>query len=187
MIFKETSVRGAYLVDADVFEDERGSFARLFSLEEFEEHGLSLEVTASAVSFNQKRGTLRGLHYQAPPHAQAKLVRALRGAALDVIVDLRVGSPSYGKWVGVTLEPNGKQVFIPPGCAHGYATLEPDTEIAYKCDAYYAAEAEGGINFADPAIGIDWPVSQRDAIVSEKDRALPMLRDFVSPFVMEPA
>ncbi len=181
----ELAIPGVLVVSPRRFDDARGHFMETYRANDFAEAGIGARFVQDNQALSTAAGTIRGLHFQRQPHAQAKLVRALRGAAFDVIVDLRVGSPAFGRWAGVTLEPNGKQVFIPHGCAHGYATLQPDTEIAYKCDAYYAADAEGGINFADPDVGIEWPVAVRGAIVSDKDRALPLLRDFASPFVME--
>jgi dTDP-4-dehydrorhamnose 3,5-epimerase len=179
------AIPGVLLVTPRRLDDARGYFMETYRTSDFSDLGIPARFVQDNQAFSKLAGTIRGLHFQRPPHAQAKLVRALRGAAFDVIVDLRVGSPAYGKWVGVRLDPNGAQVFLPRGCAHGYATLEPNTEIAYKCDAYYSAEADGGVNFADPAIGVEWPVAPRNAIVSDKDRALPLLRDFVSPFARE--
>ena len=130
-------------------------------------------------------GTVRGLHFQAPPHAQAKLVRCGRGAIFDVAVDIRRGSPTYGHWVGYTLSAeNGAQLYIPAGFAHGFATLEPNSEIIYKCSDYYAPETEGALRWDDPEIGIDWPVTG-NAILSEKDTAAPLLADLDSPFTWE--
>jgi dTDP-4-dehydrorhamnose 3,5-epimerase len=181
----ELAIPGVLVISPRRFDDARGHFMETYRVSDFAELGIRSRFVQDNQALSKAVGTIRGLHFQRPPHAQAKLVRVLRGAAFDVIVDLRVGSPAYGKWAGVTIAPDGKQVFIPPGCAHGYATLEPDTEVAYKCDAYYAADADAGVNFADPAIGIAWPVPLRNAIVSDKDRALPLLRDFVSPFALE--
>jgi dTDP-4-dehydrorhamnose 3,5-epimerase len=181
----ELAIPGLLAISPRRFDDARGYFMETYRASDFAEIGVRARFVQDNQALSKARGTIRGLHFQRPPHAQAKLVRAIRGVAFDVIVDLRAGSPAYGKWVSVTLEPDGQQVFIPQGCAHGYATLEPDTEIAYKCDAYYAAEADSGINFADPAIAIAWPVALPDAVVSDKDRALPLLRDFASPFVLE--
>jgi dTDP-4-dehydrorhamnose 3,5-epimerase len=179
------AIPGVLVVTPRRFDDARGHFMETYRASEFAGLGIPARFVQDNQAFSKLAGTIRGLHFQRPPHAQAKLVRVLRGAAFDVIVDLRVGSATYGKWAGVRLDPDGTQVFVPRGCAHGYATLEPNTELAYKCDAYYAAEADSGVNFADPAIGIDWPVAPRNAIVSDKDRALPPLRDVVSPFAME--
>jgi dTDP-4-dehydrorhamnose 3,5-epimerase len=181
----ELAIKGVLVIAPRRFDDARGHFMETYRANEFAGLGISATFVQDNQALSKAAGTIRGLHFQRPPYAQAKIVQALRGAAFDVVVDLRTGSRTYGKWVGVKLEPDGLQVFIPRGCAHGYATLEPNTEIAYKCDAYYTADAEGGVNFADPAIGIAWPVDVRTAIVSDKDRGLPMLRDVASPFAPE--
>jgi len=167
--------------------DGRGWFMETYRKDEFVELG----ITASFVQDNHARseaaGILRGLHFQAPPAAQAKLVRVLSGAIYDVAVDIRQGSPSYGRWAGVRLTADaGEQLFIPAGFAHGYCTLAGGTEVAYKCDAYYAPEREGGIAAMDPEIGIAWPLGEGAVTLSDKDRALPPLRDLVSPFRYEP-
>ncbi len=164
--------------------DERGSFMETYRAGAFAEIGLPAHFVQDNQIVSTRAGTIRGLHFQAPPAAQAKLVRVLRGAIFDVAVDIRRGSPDFGKWVGVRLDPGGDQLFIPAGFAHGYCTLAAETEVAYKCDGYYAAESEGGIRFSDPAIGIAWPVLAEEAILSERDRALPLLEEFSSPFVM---
>lgn len=132
---------------------------------------------------SRRVGTVRGIHFQAPPHAQAKLVRCLRGRILDVAVDLRAGSPTYGRWLGAELDPdNGEQLFIPVGFAHGFMTLEPDTEVAYKVSAFYEPGAEGGVRWDDPDLAISWPTPPSGAELSPKDRDLPALASLVSPF-----
>ena len=134
-------------------------------------------------SLSREVGTLRGLHFQTPPHAQAKLVRCGRGALFDVAVDIRRGSPTYGQWEGYELtSENGNQLYVPVGFAHGFITLKPDSEIVYKCSDYYAPETEGAILWNDPDIGIDWP-TEADPILSDKDAAAPLLSDLESPFV----
>src|SRR5882762_1951795 len=148
------SIPGVLLIASRPFADSRGSFTETYRANEFAKLGVAARFLQDNLAVSHARGTVRGLHFQKPPHAQAKLVRVVRGAIYDVAVDLRVGSATYGAAVGVRLRANGEQLFIPQGCAHGYCTLEPDTEVSYKCDAYYAAEAEGGINAADPALGI---------------------------------
>jgi dTDP-4-dehydrorhamnose 3,5-epimerase len=166
------------------YADARGYFTETYRAADFEKLGVRATFIQDNQSMSVERGTVRGLHFQRPPWAQAKLTRVLKGAIFDVAVDLRQGSKSYGKWVGTTLSAEGgEQLFIPQGFAHGYCTLEPGTEIAYKCDAYYAAEYEGGIHFADPQIAIDWPVTTSEAVLSDRDRALPSLRDIGAPFI----
>jgi dTDP-4-dehydrorhamnose 3,5-epimerase len=165
------------------FEDNRGYFMETFRASVLQ----ALDLDISFVQDNQSRsrhaGTIRGLHFQAPPAAQGKLVRVVRGSVLDVAVDLRRASATYGQWVGATLTAeNGQSLFVPRGFAHGFCTLEPDTEVIYKCDAYYAPASDAGINFADPTIGVDWPVTADKAIVSEKDARLPLFASFASPF-----
>jgi dTDP-4-dehydrorhamnose 3,5-epimerase len=152
---------------------------------------VDLGIVASFVQDNQAlsqaAGTLRGLHFQAPPKAQAKLVRVLSGAIYDVAVDIRRGSPSYGRWSGARISASGgEQLFVPAGFAHGYCTLEADTEVAYKCDAYYASELEGGVAATDLEIAIEWPFPAEAMSCSTKDRSLPPLRALASPFRLEP-
>ena len=134
-------------------------------------------------SMNREVGTLRGLHFQAPPYAQAKLVRCGRGRVLDVAVDIRKGSPAFGQWVGVEMSFElGNQLLIPAGFLHGFITREPDTEIIYKCSDYYAVDCDGAVRFDDPDLGIDWGLDGRTPILSDKDAAAPLLRSFDSPF-----
>jgi dTDP-4-dehydrorhamnose 3,5-epimerase len=173
------------LISARRFEDARGAFTEIYRANDFAGFGIPGAFVQDNLAVSAAPGTVRGLHFQKPPHAQAKLVRVTRGAVYDVAVDVRAGSATYGHWVGVRLEADAAQLYIPRGCAHGYCTLEPDTEVIYKCDAYYASDAEGGIHFADPAVGIEWPVDPRKAVVSDKDRALPPLSALRSPFAME--
>lgn len=162
--------------------DSRGYFQVTWERDEFATLGFP-EFVQDNQALSAKSGTIRGLHFQKPPHAQAKLVRVLSGAIFDVAVDLRAGSPTYGQWAGATLKAHaGEALFIPHGFAHGYCTLADDTLIAYRCDGGYAPAAEGGIHFADRKIGIDWPVPVSKAIVSEKDQRLPMLKEFATPF-----
>lgn len=165
------------------FHDERGWFMETFRHDWRDSLGPVGDFVQDNHAATAKAGTLRGMHYQAPPFAQAKLVRVVRGSIFDVAVDLRRGSPRYGRWVGVTLSAEeGRQLFVPAGFAHGYCTLEPDTEVAYKCDAYYAPDAEGGVHPADPDLAIEWPRLADMSRLSPKDSALPWLRDLASPF-----
>ena len=163
--------------------DRRGFFAETYSRREYSELGVDVEFVQDNHSLSREVGTLRGLHFQAPPHAQAKLVRCGRGAIFDVAVDIRRGSPTYGQWQGYELTAeNGEQLYVPVGFAHGFVTLEPDSEIVYKCSDYYAPETEGAILWNDPDIGIDWP-TDADPILSDKDAAAPLLSELESPFI----
>ena len=163
--------------------DDRGFFAETYSRRKYSELGIDIEFVQDNHSLSRDFGTLRGLHFQAPPHAQAKLVRCGRGAIFDVAVDIRRGSPTYGEWKGYELTAeNGNQLYVPVGFAHGFVTLMPDSEIVYKCSAYYAPETEGAVLWNDPDIGIDW-ATKADPILSDKDAAAPFLSDLESPFV----
>jgi dTDP-4-dehydrorhamnose 3,5-epimerase len=158
--------------------DARGWFAETWNSEVLAKAGLDIRFIQDNQAFSAQKGTVRGLHFQTAPHAQAKLVRALRGAIYDVAVDIRPGSPTYGQWVGAELTAErGEQLLVPRGFAHAYCTLTPDAEIFYKVDGRYAPECEGGILWCDPDLGIDWPVSPDQAITSERDRTLPRLAD----------
>jgi dTDP-4-dehydrorhamnose 3,5-epimerase len=155
-----------------------------YRVSDFQHLGVKVDFVQDNQSMSVKRGTVRGLHFQRPPSAQAKLIRVLAGAIFDIALDLRQDSRSYGKWVAATLSAHGgEQIFVPRGFAHGYCTLQPETIVEYKCDAYYAAEHEGGIHFADPDLAINWPIAVDDAILAERDRSLSPFQDFVSPFV----
>jgi dTDP-4-dehydrorhamnose 3,5-epimerase len=170
------------LIEGPRSEDPRGYFAETYRAAWFADFGISPNFVQDNQAGSAASGTIRGLHFQAPPYAQAKLVRVLKGAIYDVAVDLRSDSLDFGRWVGTTLTTAGEQLFVPRGFAHGYCTLEANTEVAYKCDAYYSPDTEGGVLFSDPDIGIRWPMASGLAIVSDKDRRLPPLRDFMSPF-----
>ena len=177
-----TSIEGVVIVEPRLFRDARGYFFESFSQREFGEKVRKINF----VQDNESRstcGVLRGLHFQRPPHAQSKLVRCVRGAVLDVAVDIRRGSPTYGRHVAVELtEDNHLQLFIPRGFAHGFAVLSAEAVFQYKCDNYYAPEADGGISIRDASLGIDWRIPEEKIILSEKDTRHPLLRDFVSPF-----
>jgi dTDP-4-dehydrorhamnose 3,5-epimerase len=150
------------------------------------EHGIDIDFVQDNHSLSAEVGTVRGLHFQAPPHAQDKLVRCGRGRLLDVAVDIRRGSPSYGGWIAVELSAeNGKQLLVPKGFLHGFVTREPETEIAYKCSDYYAPDCDGAIRFDDPEIGIDWGFDTASVVLSDKDAQAPLLKDFKSPFTWE--
>ena len=163
--------------------DHRGFFAETYSRKKYLEYGIDIEFVQDNHSISKEVGTLRGLHFQAPPHAQAKLVRCGRGALFDVTVDIRRGSPTYGKWESFELTAeNGYQLYVPIGFAHGVMTLEQESEIVYKCSDYYAPETEKSISWKDPDIKICWPKLDKP-ILSEKDAGAPILEDFESPFI----
>ncbi len=172
MIFTAAALPGAWLIDPEPFTDERGCFARLFCRREFEARGLEPAVAQTSLAWNPRRGTLRGLHYQAPPHAEAKLVRCTRGAVHDVIVDLRPDSPAFKRHLAVELTAeNRRQIYVPPGCAHGYLTLADATEVAYQMSAFHAPEAARGVRYDDPAFAIRWPLAV--AVIGERDLSYP--------------
>ena len=167
------------------FGDSRGFFAETYNLRRYEEFGITQKFVQDNHSVSKSSGTVRGLHFQLPPAAQGKLVRCGRGAIFDVAVDIRRGSPTYGLWEGFELsEVNGHQLFIPIGFAHGFLTLEPNSEIVYKCTDYYLPEAERTILWNDPDIKINWPTFP-DYILSDKDKVGSLIRDFESPFVWQ--
>lgn len=173
MIFTELALKGAFLIEPERLEDERGFFARTFCVAEFAAHGLIPTVAQCNVSYNRRRGTLRGLHYQAPPHAEAKLVRCTAGAAFDVIVDLRAGSPTRGRWLGVELSAqNRRMLYIPEGFAHGFQTVADDTELFYQISKAHVPQGERGIRWDDPGLAIEWP-APADRIISHRDLSLP--------------
>lgn len=168
MIFTETKIFGVIIIEPESLADERGFFARSFCQREFKDHGLNPDIVQCNISFNRKRGTLRGMHYQAHPYEEAKLIRCTKGALYDVALDLRKNSPTYQKWVSVELtEENRKMIYISEGVAHGFQTLEDDTEIFYQMSQFYNPESARGVRYDDPAFGIDWPIFP--AIVSSKD------------------
>ncbi len=168
------------------FGDARGFFSESWNQRTLADAGLEFDFVQDNHSMSATEGTVRGLHFQAPPHAQDKLVRCGRGRLFDVAVDIRKGSPTYGQWFGIELSfENGKQLLVPAGFLHGFITREPDTEIIYKCTDYYSPEADGGVRFDDPDIGIDWGVGDVEPVLSDKDRIAPFLKDFESPFVWE--
>ena len=172
MHFNHLAIREACLIEPELVGDVRGSFARNFCAREFAEHGLAIEYPQHSISRNAHKGTLRGMHYQTPPHEEAKLVWCTRGAIFDVCLDLRRGSPTFKKWVGFELSAeNARQLYVPKGCAHGFQTLTNDAEIFYRISQYYAPEASTGVRFDDPAFGIEWPLPV--TAMSDRDRNLP--------------
>ncbi|MEL6859695.1 MAG: dTDP-4-dehydrorhamnose 3,5-epimerase [Pseudomonadota bacterium] len=173
------------LVTPKRFGDQRGFFSETYNKERFVAAGISANFIQDNHSLSASKGTIRGLHYQRAPFAQAKLVRVLRGSIIDVAVDFRAGSPSFGKWVRAELSAeNGVQIFVPRGFLHGFATLEENTEIAYKVDNYYSAECDGSVAWDDPFLSIDWGVSTGSVVVSEKDARAPLFKSVESPFKM---
>ena len=171
------------LLRAPRFGDARGWFMETYSEARARAVGLDVRFVQDNQSFSAQTGTIRGLHFQRPPHAQAKLVRCVRGSIMDYAVDLRRGSPTYGEWVGAKLTAEGgEQLFVPIGFAHGFITLEPDVEVAYKVSDVYAPDCDGGIVWNDPAIGIDWPLPASGAVLSDKDKTLSFLTEVESPF-----
>lgn len=180
MIFRETELAGVFLIEPEPVSDERGAFARVFCAREFAERGLETDIAQCSVSFNARKGTLRGLHYQAAPHEEAKLVRVSAGAVFDVAVDLRAGSKSYGRWIGAELSAdNRRMLYIPKGCAHGFQTLHDATEVVYQISAYYEPASARGVRWDDPDLAIAWPDTAAP-ILSERDQAFPTLRERAS-------
>lgn len=174
MQVKETRIKGVYIVEPDVFEDERGYFFESYNQKRFKESGIDIDFVQDNQSKSQY-GVIRGLHYQADPWAQSKLVRVLEGKILDVVVDLRQSSPTFGDWVGVELSAdNRKQLLLPRGFAHGFSVFSKTAVVMYKCDQFYHKEAERGIAWNDPELKIDWKISTGEEIVSEKDQNLPL-------------
>jgi dTDP-4-dehydrorhamnose 3,5-epimerase len=172
MIFTDTGLPGAWLIDPEKLEDERGFFARTFCREEFSAHGLNPKISQCSLSYNRSQGTLRGMHYQAPPHEEEKLVTCVRGAAYDVIIDLRADSPTFCRWFGVELEADSyRMLYVPRGFVHGFQTLKDHTSIFYQISEFYHPECARGIRWDDPAFGITWP--SPPAVISDKDRSIP--------------
>lgn len=185
MVITEAGLSGVKILIPSRFGDHRGFFAETYSRRAYADLGVDDEFVQDNHSLSAMVGTVRGLHFQAPPNAQAKLVRCGRGAIFDLAVDIRRGSPTYGQWFGYELSAaNGVQLYIPEGFAHGFVTLEPASEIIYKCSDYYAPKTEGSLRWDDPEIGIDWPLTG-DPILSEKDAEAPLLAEFDSPFAWE--
>lgn len=183
MEIRETGLPGLKLVRPRYFEDERGHFVEMFKRDSFRDRALPHDFVQDNVSLSREPGTLRGMHWQAPPFAQAKLVRVARGAVLDMVVDLRRGSPTYGQNFAVELSAENRlQLMVPKGFAHGFLTLEPESEVIYKCDASYHAAAERGLHWADPDLALPWPDQPEVSVISDKDRVWPRLRDLASPF-----
>jgi dTDP-4-dehydrorhamnose 3,5-epimerase len=175
MIFTSTRLEGALLIDVEPKEDERGFFARTWCRRELAAQGLDTEIAQESISYNRHRGTVRGLHFQRPPHEETKIVRCTRGAIFDVIVDLRPRSPSYLRWQGFELTAeNRRAVYIPKGLAHGFQTLVEDCEIVYQISSFYAPESAGGYRYDDAALGVTWPLPV--TMINERDLGWPKLK-----------
>ena len=178
----KTDIEGVVIIEPRIFKDSRGYFFESYSKKEFDEKVAHVEFVQDNESCST-RGVMRGLHFQRPPYTQAKLVRCVKGAVLDVAVDIRKVSPTYGRHVAVELtEDNHRQFFIPKGFAHGFAVLSDVAVFQYKCDEFYHPEADGGISILDDTLGIDWQIDPTEAILSDKDKNHPFLADFDSPF-----
>ena len=181
-----TALPGVLILTPKRFGDHRGFFCESWNRARMAEAGVTIDWVQDNHSLSREVGTVRGLHFQSPPHAQAKLVRCGRGRLFDVAVDIRKDSPTFGRWVGEDLSfDNGKQLLIPAGFLHGFVTREVDTEVVYKCSDYYAPECDGAVRFDDPDIGIDWGLAPEAAILSDKDKVAPLLADFDTPFTWE--
>jgi dTDP-4-dehydrorhamnose 3,5-epimerase len=182
MKIEETFIKDLVIVEPTVFGDERGYFFESYSKTKFTDLGINIEFVQDNQSFS-KKGTLRGLHYQNPPFAQSKLVRVLEGEIVDVAVDLRKDSPTYGKSFNILLSAeNKKQLLVPQGFAHGFSVISETASVMYKCDQFYNKDSEGGIKFDDPSLNIDWGMNLEEAIVSEKDQILPFIENCNSLF-----
>ncbi|WP_300056762.1 dTDP-4-dehydrorhamnose 3,5-epimerase [Sulfitobacter sp.] len=183
MRLENTTLNEVLILTPKRHADERGFFSESWSSARLAEAGVDIDFVQDNHSLSYEVGTVRGLHFQAPPRAQDKLVRCGRGRLFDVAVDIRSGSPTYGHWVGVELSfENGKQLLVPKGFLHGFVTRAPETEIIYKCSDYYAPECDAAIRFDDPDIGIDWGLGGQEPLLSNKDATAPFLKDFDSPF-----
>jgi dTDP-4-dehydrorhamnose 3,5-epimerase len=172
VLFHDTSLPGALVIEPEVATDERGFFARIWCSREFQARGLESRLVQASVSFNRQRGTLRGMHFQREPHAEVKLVRCTTGAIYDVVIDLRPGSPTFRRWISVELSAgNRRMLYIPKGFAHGFQTLEPDSEVLYFMTEFFEPTSAGGVRWNDSAFGIEWPLG--DPIMSARDRTYP--------------
>lgn len=183
MDIQQTALSGVLIITPRRFGDHRGFFSETWNYNALAEAGVTLDFVQDNHSFSADKGTVRGLHFQAPPSAQDKLVRCLRGSIMDVAVDIRRGSPTFGTWVAEELSAeNGRQLLVPKGFLHGFATLTADVDVAYKCTDYYAPDCDGAVRFDDPDLDIDWGIAAGDAVLSQKDAAAPLFKDFESPF-----
>ena len=186
MQIEETALSGVLILTPRRFGDDRGFFSEVWNRSVLKSHGIDMDFVQDNHSLSRPVGTVRGLHYQSPPHAQDKLVRCGAGVVFDVAIDARAGSPTYGKWVGVELSAeNGRQLLIPKGFLHGFVTRVPNSELLYKCSDVYAPDCDGAVRFDDPDLGIDWGIEPQAAILSDKDRCASSFADFKSPFIYE--
>ena len=186
MELKALDLPGVVLVKPRRFADARGYFAETYNQKTYSDAGIKVAFNQDNQSYSVKRGTIRGLHFQLPPAAQSKLVRVLQGSVYDVAVDLRTGSPTYGRWASATLTAEGgEQLFVPRGFAHAFCTLEADTVVAYKVDEFYAPSCDSGLIWNDPTLAVAWPVAADEVVLSDKDLKLGRFADFVSPFTYE--
>jgi dTDP-4-dehydrorhamnose 3,5-epimerase len=173
MLFIETKLKGAFVVELEKYSDDRGFFSRAWCQKEFKEQGINSRFVQANIGFSKNSGTIRGIHYQIAPFEEAKLVRCIRGAIFDVVLDLRPELPSFKQWFGVELsDENRKMLYVPEGCAHGYQTLVDNTEVFYQVSQVYSAESERGIRWNDPEFDIEWPIDE-DLVISEKDQNWP--------------
>jgi dTDP-4-dehydrorhamnose 3,5-epimerase len=185
-MIEQTKLDGVVIVTPRVFSDNRGSFFESYNRNTLAAHSITTEFIQDNQSYSADAGTIRGLHFQTPPSAQAKLVRVLVGEIWDVAVDIRAGSPTYGQWTGVTLSAdNNRQLLIPAGFLHGFVTRVPDCLVVYKCSDTYAPDCEGAVRFDDPNLGIDWGIPATDAVLSDKDAAAGSFADLKTPFTYE--
>lgn len=188
MQIEETDLPGVLILIPRRFGDARGWFSEVWSQRTLADAGIEMDFVQDNHSYSRDSGTVRGLHFQSPPQAQAKLVRCARGRVFDVAVDIRLGSPTFGRWTGIELSAeNGRQLLIPDGFLHGFVTREPDSEVLYKCTGFYAPDCEGSVRFDDPDLGIDWGIDAQEAVLSDKDAVAGAFRDLQSPFVWEGA
>jgi dTDP-4-dehydrorhamnose 3,5-epimerase len=175
VIFEELAIAGAFRLKPERHTDERGSFARIWCARELAEHGMDARIAQSSLSMNTQRGTLRGMHYSVAPHPETKIVRCVRGSIYDVLIDLRPGSATFGRWVAETLTAeNAAALYIPAGVAHGFQTLRDDSDVLYQMNEFYYPECARGVRWDDPAFGVEWPAADR--ILSERDRSYPDFR-----------
>ena len=180
----DTKLKDVKIIEMDVFGDHRGFFTESYTRQKLSNAGIDIDFLQDNHSLSVEPGVLRGMHFQTEPKAQTKLVRTTTGVIYDVLVDMRVGSPTYGKWEGYILsEYNHRQLLVPKGFAHGFVTLAPNCNVQYKVDEYYSKENDGGIAFNDPAIGIEWPMPVDKLVLSEKDMQHPTLAEFDNPFI----